>query len=358
MIKHPSNVQIVLLAGGVGSRLWPLSRKNLPKQFLLLSPDGKTLLQAAFERALKLGGSEEQIWVCANLHHADLIRQQLPSLRSDHLLLEPIGRNTAASLGWAALCIQKEVPAAVMVSLAADHLFREVDLWLKAAQRGIQLAEQFDRLVLLGVQPQHPSPHYGYLKIARPLSFEEIPIYEIERFLEKPSPEDAERLIADGKALWNTGTIIAKVSTFLAAFERHLPHALEILRQIWQNPQWNQTKFGELPSISVDVGVLEKETSLLAVQGMFERIDVGNLTSLRDLFPPDADENRGWGLFLTREAHKNLAITDQGMIGLLGVEGLAVVRWGDVVLVCPQDRLDEIKAFQAQLIDEGWECFL
>ncbi len=358
MTKSPLNVQVVLLAGGLGTRLWPLSRKHLPKQFLPLALGGKTLLQAAFERAVKLAGLEERVWVCANVRHGDLVRQQLPSLHADHLLLEPIGRNTAASLGWAALCIQDQDPRCVMVSLPADHLFREERLWLQAAWSAVQLAAQFDRLVLLGVQPQSASPHYGYLQIARPLLFQQTVFYEINRFLEKPAPTEAEKLLMEGKVLWNTGVVVAKVAVFLSAFERHLPDAFEILRQIRATPTEAEEKFAELPVLSVDVGVLEKERPLFAVHGNFERIDIGNLNSLRDLLSADENANRGWGLYLTRNASQNLAITDEGMIGLIGVEGLAVVRWGDVVVVCPQDRLDEIKAFQAHLSEKGWEDYL
>lgn len=358
MSKELLNVQIVLLAGGEGSRLWPLSRKSLPKQFLPLAPEERTLVQATFERALQLGGSEEKIWVCANRHHAALLQQQLPNLRPHHLLLEPVGRNTAASLGWAALCIQEENTDAVIVGLPADHLFRNPDPWLEAAWSGIKAARHFDRLVLLGIVPRHPSPHYGYLKIAQPIPFENGTLFEVERFLEKPNATEAERLITQEKALWNTGVVIADVNVFLQAVERHLPQTYSILCQIRATPTLMEQKFAELPAVSIDVGVLEKEPSLLAVQGEFERLDIGNLSSLSEFFSVDNAGNRYYGVIVDREAGENLAITDQGMIGLIGVKGLVVVRWGDIVLVCSQERLDEIKAFQAQMIEEGWECYL
>ncbi len=358
MSEELPNVQVVLLAGGEGSRLWPLSRKGLPKQFLPFAPHGKTLIQAAFERARQIGESVESIWVCANRHHVPLLNQQLPDLRPDQLLLEPIGRNTAASLGWAALCIRAKDPDAVIVSLPSDHLFRDLEPWLEAVRSGIKAAWRFERLVLLGINPIDPSPQYGYLKIAHSIPFENTTIYEIERFIEKPSLAEAKSLIAQGKVLWNTGGLIAKVNVLLKAFERQLPEAYSLLRQIWANPALLRKRFGELPSISIDVGILEKETSLLAVQGEFERLDIGNLISLGKLLPTDDAGNRTNAVIVDREAHQNLAITDQGMIGLFGVDGLAVVRWGDVVLVCPQDRLEEIKAFQAQIVAEGWEKYL
>lgn len=352
------SVQVVLLAGGEGSRLWPLSRRNLPKQFLPLAPDGKTLIQAAFERAVQLTGSEEHIWVSANHRQAALLQQQLPDLASEQLLLEPVGRNTAASLGWAALRIRERNPDAIMVGLSADHLFRNLDLWLQTARAGILVAREFERLVLLGIKPFYPSPHYGYLKISRPLPLEGVDLYEIERFVEKPAPAEAEMFIAQGNVLWNTGVLIGKVEVFLQAFERQLPQAYLSLCRIQANPRLLDEEFAKLPAVSVDVGVLEKETSLLAVQGEFDRVDLGNLIAFGGLLTEDEAGNCNYGVVVDREASENLAITDQGMIGLIGVQGLAVVRWGDVVLVCPQERLDEIKAFQAQLIEEGWERYL
>ena len=281
----------VVIAGGQGTRLWPLSRVARPKQFLPLASNGQTLIQAAVDRAVHVTGELNQVLVVAPIDQAELVREQLPTLPVNNLILEPLGRNTAAAVGLAAIYIRQRDPEAVMGVFPADHLFKDVGPWLTAVKTALEFANDSDHLVTIGLEPLTPSPNYGYLHLGEILSsLNPLPVYSLQRYVEKPTVEIAQTYLESGEYLWNTGTFAWKVSTILAAFAKHLPGHYAGLEKIATQLDLETVLAQEYPNfenISIDFGVMEKAKKVAAVKAHFERIDLGNLTNFAELYLPD-----------------------------------------------------------------------
>lgn len=347
------------MAGGGGTRLWPLSRENHPKQFLFLQPGGLSLLQAAVRRAESLTGSLQRVLVVTQQRYADLTRAQLPDLPSPNLVLEPVGRNTAPCLALAARIIQQRAPQAVMAVLPADHLFRQEQPWLQAMQRAVAFAAQQPYLVTLGIRPSAASSRYGYLQLGGSLD-DQAAVHQVEAFIEKPALEKARSLIESGSALWNTGAFAWQVQVFWQAVERALPEVAHGLRDLGDAAL--AASYPQLPNISVDYGVMEKALNVAVVVADFERLDLGALESLAEIWPQDDHANTcqplAAGSLVAVESTGNLVAAAQGLVALVGVHGLAVVRAGEVLLVCPRARLDEIRQVAAELRRRGLAEYL
>ena len=353
---HPT--YSVLLAGGQGRRLWPLSRRALPKQFLAFKSGEPTLLQGAVRRAVQVSGSLERVLVLVQEEHASMGRQQLPDLPPENLLVEPVGRSTAASIGLAAVTLEKRAPQALMAVLPSDHLFIDVNPWLAALRAALAFAAGHDRLVTLGIVPQNPSSNYGYLHMGQELAhLEGCPIYEARSFIEKPDPVLARVLCESGEYLWNTGTFVWGAGVFLSAVEQHMPALFAGLQRIAADPQSLAAIYPTFQDISVDYGIMEKAAGVAVVRGEFERIDVGNLSTLAFLLENDPQGNAVEGLLVEKDSRDNIVYSDDGLVGLIGVENMIVVRHGDVVLVCPKERAREVKDLVAALADKGLDRF-
>lgn len=339
-----AEVFALVLAGGEGTRLWPLSRKKYPKQFLSLTKSERTLLQAATLRAKEIVGSLDKVLVSAQVEHAVLVRQQIPELHAENLILEPLGRNTAASIGLGAMAIQKRAADPVMVVLVADHFYLDEQPWLEAVKTAIAYAAESEDLVTIGIQPTESSSNYGYLhkgEIIR--SGVPCPVYRVKAFIEKPQPPIAAAYLESQEYLWNTGTFAWRISVFQKALRLHLPGVFFALAQISQNPTSINQVFPAIESISVDYGVMEKSSNLAAVQGSFHRIDIGSLGALSQIWPGDEQGNATLGQTIAKESRNNIIYADAGLISLIGIENLIVIRHGEVVLVCTKERAAEVK---------------
>ncbi len=348
----------VLIAGGQGTRLWPLSRRMLPKQFLDLRDEGQTLLQAAAQRAARVADGLENVLVLAQAEHAALAHVQLPDLPEDNLILEPVGRSTAASMGLAAMHIQNRAPQAVMAVLPTDHVFPDEQPWLEAMRTAVLFAGQSDRLVTLGIPPVFASPNYGYLHLGSLLKAGDgspcnCPVYAVQQFVEKPAPERARSFLESGEYLWNTGTFAWQVGVFQDALQRQLPGLHAGLQVIAEDPGQLTRLYSEFDDLSVDYGVLEKSNNVAAVLGNFKRIDLGALTSLEEIWPGDELGNTNHGLVLSKDSRGNIVSADQGLVGLVGVEDMIVIRQADVLFICPKERAAEVKELVAALARNG-----
>jgi mannose-1-phosphate guanylyltransferase len=354
----------VILAGGQGTRLWPLSRAARPKQFLALAPGGRTLLQEAVRRTAVAVGAIERVWVLVQASQAELARQQLPELPEENLICEPVGRNTAASLGLAALHLQRRAPGAVMGVFPADHLYHDEAPWQEAVAAALAHANAHRDLVTIGIPPESPSDQYGYILLGARLTDSQpdsCPVFRAQRFVEKPDRATAQAYLNSGAYLWNTGTFAWQVETFLEALQRHLPQLYAGLQPVTADWERLAEVYPALPAISVDYGILERCANEAVVRGNFQRLDVGTLASLSELLPSDAAGNASSGDLLARDSRANIVFSDDGLVGLIGVENLIVVRQGDVLLVCPKERAGEVKELVAQLQNsekEEWRRLL
>ena len=347
-------INVLILAGGQGVRLWPLSRKDYPKQFLSLASENRSLLQDTVRRALQITSDIQQVLVSTQAAYVDLVKQQLPHLPESNILLEPAPRNTAAAIGLAAMQVHQRQPQAVMLVLPADHLYRQEAAWLEAIQEATNLAAQSQYLVTIGIPPSEPSSKYGYLHIGSTLSSTSLrPSFHVIEYIEKPILEMAHNFIQSKEYLWNTGTFAWKVSVFLEAMQRAQPGIYTSLEQMTQDPSRLADIYPTIENISVDYAVMEKSSNVVVVEGAFDRIDVGSLVSLAQIWQTDTQENAVQGNLVQLDSHDNIVFCDDGLVNLLGVDDMVVIRHKDVLLVCPKQRTDEVKTLIQQLIDKG-----
>lgn len=351
----------VILAGGSGTRFWPLSRTRRPKQLLPLATQ-KALIEDTFERAARLASAED-VWVVCGAAHAPAIRGLLPRLPAENLLAEPVARNTAPAIGLAALVVAARDPQGILVVLPSDHAVTAPDAFADAVQIAVSAASA-GALVSIGVKPFRPETGYGYLKIGAPDARE--PRARIcAAFVEKPDRARAEAYVASGEYLWNAGMFAFRADRILEELRAHLPvcaEMLEALRPAIGTPDFRrilERHFGDAPSISIDYGVMEKAADIAVVPADFGWSDLGSFASLPEVREADATGNVAVGDALLVDAQDNVVIGQPWRpIALVGVEGLVVVDAGDAILVCPKERAQDVRRVVELLRERGDEQLL
>jgi mannose-1-phosphate guanylyltransferase len=349
------------MAGGQGTRFWPLSRRDLPKQFLALTGE-RSLIQSAFD-VVQPWIPADRSWVVTNVRYADRTCEHLPQIPREHLLLEPCGRNTAPCIGLAAMALQAADPQAVMLVMPADHVIAPAESFQADVQRAVQLVNSDpDRLVLFGVPPSYPATGFGYIERGRNVA---PGIFEVIAFKEKPRLEVAETYCREGTFFWNCGIFVwraARILRLLQQFEPEIAAALEKLRPHLGTAGWSQALsqiFPEMKSISIDYAVLEREQKISVLEATFDWDDVGSWEAMTRLIPTDADGNTVSGNFAAIDS-SGCIIRGSGnhLIATLGMRDCVVVHTPDATLVA--DRTDEnaIRRLIALLEERGLREFL
>lgn len=342
-------MQALILAGGSGTRFWPLSRKLRPKQLLALEGE-RTLLRDTVERLRPLIGPES-IWICTTQALAEAVRRDLPEVPAEQILLEPEGRNTAPAIGWSVRSMPEEARRGVVAVLPADHRVGDAESFRTTLEQAARAVEREDRVMTLGVTPRWAETGYGYLELEAETG--EGGLRRLRRFVEKPTAEKAEEFVRAGNYLWNAGIFVFRGTTFLSVLERLQPELSRGLEEIAAAPDRLGELYGRLPADSVDYAVMEKldEISTLPLDCGWS--DLGSWSALDEILPRDEQGNTGRGDVLAVESRDNLLFSDAGTIAVLGVEGLVVVRTGDTVLVMPKERSQEVRKIVTELGNRG-----
>ncbi|MGQ0646810.1 MAG: mannose-1-phosphate guanylyltransferase [Gemmatimonadaceae bacterium] len=334
-----SSLWIVVLAGGVGSRFWPLSTPARPKQLLPLVND-TPLLRDTLDRLAPLAPAARTL-ILTNASLVPAIRALAPEVPFDNVIAEPKPAGTAAALTWAAVEIAKRDPDGTMVSVHADWSIGDADGFRRALRRGAELAERHRALLTVGVVPTRPDPGFGYISPGAQVDAE---ARRVERFVEKPDRERAESMVREGY-LWNSGIFVWRAADFLDEVRRHTPEVAPALASAGGDID---AFFATVRSLSVDVGVLERSTRVLVIPGAFSWDDVGTWAALQRVRTLDASGNAAVGSVWPVAAEGNVVHAEGGDVVLYGVSDLVVVSRPGLTLVTTMSRAADLKA----LIDE------
>ncbi len=357
----------VIMAGGGGTRLWPLSRQNKPKQMLKLSGD-RTMFQIAVDRLLGLF-SADHIFVVTSAPQAEVFREQCPDIPLENYVIEPEGRDTAAAIGLSAVAIKKRAPQATMAVLTADHFIEREGRFLHVLRAAQEVAEE-GYLVTLGIHPTFPSTGFGYIQQGSYLgTYENMVVFQAVSFKEKPDLRTAQHFLETEDHSWNAGMFIWQVDRILGEIEQQMPKlhkALQAISAAWGTPEYTQVMnkvWHELEKISIDFGVMEgaENVAVIPARGLGWS-DVGSWNAVYDALPKDGDGN-----VISCSKHINQRTRDSlvfangdvdRLIVTIGIQDLIVVDTGNVLLVCNKEHAQDVRGVVAQLREEEQEEYL
>ena len=349
----------VILAGGHGERFWPASRKHKPKQLLRLFSD-KTMLEETISRCENLA-SPEDIVISTGNHLKNLIQKEIGGLKDDNFFVEPIGRNTAPAIGFAAAKIVAQHGDGIMFVLSSDHLIRPVSTFVEAIKAAGNLAETSDSLVLLGIEPSRPETGYGYIEIGELLDETDgFTAFDVARFKEKPNHFIAQEYFLDNKHLWNSGIFVWRAKCILAEIEMYMPALFAAISKYSETVGTESESavledvFRKLTPISIDYGVLEKSRNVAVLRAKFTWDDVGSYAALERIIQKDHEGNVviGDGVHPFDTYESTIINDSDGAIVAFGVSDLVVVREKDVVLILHKTRISQIRDLLEKIKDD------
>jgi len=341
------NYYAILMAGGVGSRFWPVSTEAFPKQFHDMLGTGDTLIQKTFKRLAKRI-PQENIFILTNKRYHDLVLQQLPQVTQRQVVLEPAMRNTAPCILYASLKIQKENPEAIMIVAPSDHWIEDEATFSNNVQQAFDFCEKHDALMTLGIQPTFPNTGYGYIEFDKT---SKSPIKSVHQFREKPDYNTAKDFIAKGNFLWNAGIFMWSVKSVIAAFQKNQPTLFELFKtglSAYNTEQENafiQENYAKADNISVDYAIMEMSKNVYVIAAEFDWNDLGTWGSLYDKLDKDDQENAVVNArTLTEDASGNMIRTANHKIVVVdGLKDYIIVDKDEVLLIYPKSKEQDIK---------------
>ena len=351
---------VVILAGGSGTRLWPRSREKTPKHLLTLH--GKqSLLQATAERVARL---TEDVHVVTERSQVDGIREQLPDLAADHIIVEPARRGTASALALAAWTLGRRDPGGTMISVHADHyLGPDEDAYLRTLEAEAAWAERAGALVTVGLTPPYPSTAFGYLRVGEPATGATGPAYRVRAFVEKPNLETARAYLREGGYFWHLGLFSWRLDVLRAEMAAHLPALVEGIGRYGAavergDPTAAAAAYAALPSEAIDYALLEKTHNLLMVPAQFEWHDIGSWADLHDILVKDASGNVVDGEAILIDSRNCMIHGGGKLVAAVGLEDMVVIETDDALLICPKARSQDVKLIVERLKQTGRQEYL
>lgn len=344
-----SDLVVVIMAGGAGTRLWPASTEQKPKQFWALT-GSRTLLQLSFDRVHSRVATD-RIIVMTHHDFVPLVRAQLPELPVDNIIAEPERKDTAAAIAYALVVVEARFGICSMAVLTSDHVIGPQEDFERTLFSAVQGAQTEGALYTFGITPTSPATGYGYLEIGETLpTIDGIAHHRLSCFVEKPNRARAEEFLQSNRFLWNAGMFVWRTSSLRNAFERTLPDHLTVLENGLRTSTI-ASAFAHLPRISIDHGVMEKATDVRMVVARFAWSDVGSFPALSEHLPQDDKGNAHCGTVEALHAHNNLVWCEDSTerVALIGVDNLVVVRVGRDTLVVPKEHAEETKHLVALL---------
>lgn len=333
------------MAGGIGARFWPRSKKKSPKQLLRIIGE-KTMIQETFSRINGLVPKENILIVTNQIQKPGII-EQLPEIPSENIIVEPFGRNTAACIGLASVIIQKRSPEAITFVMPADHIIRDRNSFIETLRTAADFAAENPALVTIGIQPTKPETGYGYIQIDE--DSERNNVFKVLTFAEKPNYATAVNFINSGDFFWNSGMFIWKIDTILNEINYLMPDLYEGLLKIKENidnPDFQEKLsevYGQLKSISIDYGIMEKSDKVFLVKGKFSWSDVGSWEAVYELSDKDQDGNVKVGTVYTDMVLDSFIHSPDKFTAVIGLDNVIVINCNDALLICKRDKAQDVK---------------
>lgn len=340
------NIHVVIMAGGTGTRFWPYSRNNKPKQFLDVLGTGRSLLQMTFDR-FKSEVPHENVWVVSNEIYSDLLHEELPEIPKSNILLEPSKRNTAPCVAYAAYKIRQKDPNGVMVILPSDHVIFREKAFLEVIEEALSSTDD-QRLITIGIEPNRPETGYGYIQ------FEEsdVSLKKVKTFTEKPQLDLAKKFVESGEFVWNAGIFVWSVTAIVSAFEEHQPELAEIFAEgadlyfTDDEAKFVKRAYSLCKNISIDYAIMEKAEEVYVVLGDIGWSDLGSWNALHEIKEKNSDDNVLEGEIITYDSKDNYILSKTNRLVLAqGLEGFLIADFEDVLLVCKKEDSGIFRTF-------------
>lgn len=353
-----------IMAGGIGSRFWPASRLQKPKQFLDILGTGETLLQSTYNRFLKIC-DKENIFILTNYDYIDLVKEQLPELQDHQILAEPARKNTAPCIAYASYKISSLDPDANIIVAPSDHIILKEDEFVRIVNEAFDFVDRNDALCTLGIVPTRPDTGYGYIQFLEDIN--QNGIYKVKTFTEKPNKQTAEQFIESGDFLWNAGIFIWNVKNIISAFQQYLHEVSDAFEDIKSYIGSDKEKaaiekaFAECPNISIDFGIMEKAENVFVLPSDLGWSDLGTWASLYAEKEKDYLHNAvsGKQVVIYDASNNIINVPDNKLVVIEGLENFIVVDSEDVLLICNKDNEQKIKEFTQDIKNnKGGDKFL
>ena len=354
---------VAIMAGGIGSRFWPMSRTNFPKQFLDILNTGKTLIQATFDRFSSFI-PKENIFVVTSNEYVNIVKKQLPQIPLQNILGEPSRKNTAPCIAYISFKLAQLDPKASLIVAPSDHLILDTIAFKKVCLEALSFVNKHNAFITLGIKPSYPNTGYGYIQYEQHAVTDNV--YKVKTFTEKPNLDLAKAFISSGEFLWNAGIFVWQVKNIITAFEKHLPEMYEVF--VAEKEKFNTTQEGkaileiypQCTNISIDFGIMEKADNVYVIPSAFGWSDLGTWNSAYENLEKDYLGNAVAGdNVIVFDSHRNMIHTENDKLTVLqGMEDFIVVDTEDVLLVCRKDKEQEIKDYVAEVKRNKGEKYL